>query len=178
MLNINWLYYCDVGASLNIKSILDKKKERMIYSINTPIGIWLSFEDDYRKNAFREEIIEIPFSNEYYIHIFNFDIPNQNLLKLSSILDLIQFSETYSSLILQRSFTNWQQVMKDYDGIILLNLKKIKKLILLEKDIRLVKLLSWYLGLNSSCACIFNTDILEKITYFKNIDYKPKSIIR
>lgn len=162
----NWMHYTN-SFNLNDETV-DKILKLNIDFINNssyiyrPIGIWLSYNDEWL-NVCKDDNSYYSFDPACY-YAYEFDIrPDANILYIKTFNDLLNFAREFTTKINYTVYTHWKRVMLKYDGIVILNYENLKKAINSFIDIRVVERIAWVLKLKSSCACIFKPNtIIQK----------------
>lgn len=102
-----------------------------------------------------------------YKHGFSIDIYNNNILVISTIHELIEFAGKYTISFSGNYHTKWKAISEEYDALLILNFDYIRRVLNLERNIKLVKSAAWFMQLRSNCILTFNTDILSTNRYIK-----------
>lgn len=109
-----------------------------------PRGLWLS-----RGSAWLEWGDENGFGvSENYVYKVELRT-EPNLLELNSYEDLVELNKKYAS---------WQDVSRDYNGVLVANYGEVRKRVLFKYDWCAKPAgigYLWYLGLDVPCACIW-----------------------
>lgn len=114
-----------------------------------PEGFWFSVNKEWLEWCKENGLFNSEDDYQYEI-IFN----SENIYKISSLQDLKNFRKRFPTK-LNKNWIDWNEVSKEYDGIVVYNYRDIKN-DLLPKFGKYI----WFLGLDCSCGCIWNIKII------------------
>lgn len=141
---MSWYHYTSRPFNKLIPAIVED-------TFMKPAGIWLSFNDEWAKWCESANFYTYDPEN-YEIIEFTFN-DDARILIIENYQDIINFVAEYCNENMR--ITYWTKVAEKYDGIAVLNYGKIKyNKTTIEQ---FVKMPVWFLVLDCSCACIWNT---------------------
>ena len=122
-----------------------------------PAGLWLSKENEWLDFCLEEGF---HYSKQDIIYKYNVQFNQNRMCIINTIQKVKELNEKYNFTFFNKKFyINWDEMSKDYDGIIFDNYKEIRQIIIKDSiDNNL-----WFLGIDVNCAVIWN---IECITSF------------
>lgn len=146
-------------SSKPLKNIRSLSQETIGFTAyDKPNGFWYSCGDDWLK--FLET--EMPYELNSKIYVYEVDIDDSKILKMSTASDLDAFTEKYhvkdaaKLLIPNLSYTkqtiDWDMVAKEYSGVEICPYIGSRRL-----------QLSWYYGWDVASGCIWNRDAVKSV---------------
>ncbi|MGL5934758.1 MAG: hypothetical protein ACRCZI_03945 [Cetobacterium sp.] len=180
-MSFKWIHYTNTKDL-----VLDQNYKLSQPFINKPDGFWLSYNTEWIDWCESAEFYT--FNPEHYYE-YEFEInPKANIITISSIKDLNDFIEKYATIEFgSNKFINWGSIRSHFDGIKFLNFNEIKRGIKnmfyipnpinAKESLQKFAQVTWFLGLDCSCSCIFNISILTLINKTEKINLEYKQII-
>jgi hypothetical protein len=149
--------------------VLDKDKIYRQEIGHKPTGFWLSYENEWL--VWSQDAGYDYLDEEAYQYDVEF-LQDTNIIIIATFEDLVELVNNYKKVETDCiEFIDWTRIQQEYDGVIFLNYLNIKIMVrnkLMFNSIRDISrgnpfLYIWYMGLDCSCACIFNTNIINII---------------
>lgn len=142
---------------------------------NKPNGLWLSYDnkDGWRNFCIKDEYQSPKIRKTSKVVIKE----SANILVLDNLEKIIWFINTYDIAefddILGENvyFIDWPSVIKDYDGIQILNYDNdlTESFSFAKTDVNYAKPTLWYDTLSCDFTCIWNLDVIDSVERIKTL---------
>ena len=100
------------------------------------------------------------------IYKYNVKFNQNKMYIIDTIQKVKELNEKYNFIFVNRKFNiNWDEMSKDYDGIIFENYKEIREIIMKDS----IDNYLWFLGIDVNCVVIWNTNCITSFIEEKNI---------
>ncbi len=132
-----------------------------------PKGLWLSVGHEWEEWCKNDDFYTFNPYN-YWIHTYRLK-SSAKIYYISSFRDLEVFCRTY----ITNGYTpDWNKLSQKYDGIAFLNYKQVDEFT--SEYYPCDSIFSWFGGIDVSCICVWNTQILSQVSCRRTIKIRKQ----